>query len=170
MSYIKSSLMPGEEIVHMGRVHPLVYGWPIIWTLLVFYLPTLREVPENAAPEVTQGTAGLFGIGMAVLIFLMVTSWLRALALHLGTEYGVTNKRVVLKRGLIMRKTAEMMVSKVEGLGVEQTIPGRIFGYGTIVIGGTGGGASGFPFCANPVEFRRQVAIQADKQQAKATA
>ena len=46
------------------------------------------------------------------------------------TEFGLTNKRVVFKKGIISRNTEEMNLKSVETVEIRQGIFGRIFGYG----------------------------------------
>ena len=71
-------------------------------------------------------------------------------------EFAITNKRVIIKTGLISRRTLEMNLSKIESVKVDQGIFGRILGYGTIVICGTGGTREGFPKIKKPLEFRKK--------------
>ena len=71
------------------------------------------------------------------------------------SEYAITNKRVIIKLGLISRKTLEMNLSKIESVNVDQSIFGRILGYGAITIIGTGGTRETFSDLANPIQFRR---------------
>jgi uncharacterized membrane protein YdbT with pleckstrin-like domain len=53
-------------------------------------------------------------------------------------EQGVTNKRVILKKGIISRKTEEMKLKSIETFEINQGILGRIFGFATIKITGRG--------------------------------
>ena len=76
------------------------------------------------------------------------------------SEYAVTNKRVIVKLGLVQRDSSETLLSKVEAIAVDQTIPGRMLGFGTITITGTGGTKESFPRISSPMEFRRQVQAQ----------
>lgn len=70
-------------------------------------------------------------------------------------EFVITNKRVVIKQGLFSRKTFEMNLSKIESVNVDQSIFGRIFGFGSITIIGTGGTRETFNDIRKPIEFRR---------------
>ena len=70
-------------------------------------------------------------------------------------EFVITNKRVVIKQGLISRKTFEMNLSKIESVNVDQSLFGRLFGYGSITIIGTGGTRETFNNISKPIEFRR---------------
>ncbi|MDD2986491.1 PH domain-containing protein [Flavobacterium sp.] len=71
-------------------------------------------------------------------------------------EFAITNKRVIIKTGLISRKTFEMNHSKIESVNVDQSIMGRILGYGTIGIVGSGGTREVFPNIKNPLAFRKK--------------
>ena len=53
-------------------------------------------------------------------------------------DYAITNKRVIAKSGLIKRDVMEIRLGKVESVDVKQSILGRIFGYGDVVLTGTG--------------------------------
>jgi uncharacterized membrane protein YdbT with pleckstrin-like domain len=67
---------------------------------------------------------------------------------------------VIFKVGLINRRTLELVLAKLETIGVEQGIPGRIFNYGTIIVTGTGGTKEPFRDIADPLEFRKHVQSQ----------
>ncbi len=71
-------------------------------------------------------------------------------------EFVITNKRIICKTGLFSRRTLEMNLNKIESVNVDQGIMGRILGYGTITIIGTGGTRESFPDIARPVEFRKR--------------
>lgn len=71
-------------------------------------------------------------------------------------EFAITNRRVIVKTGLISRKTFEMNLSKIESVNIDQTILGRILGYGTIIIVGSGGTREIFPKIKKPLEFRKK--------------
>jgi len=70
---------------------------------------------------------------------------------------------VVIKTGLASRKTIEMLLNKVESIEVSETTAGRVLGYGTIVVIGTGGTPEPFHKVAHPLEFRSQVQQQIEK-------
>jgi uncharacterized membrane protein YdbT with pleckstrin-like domain len=71
-------------------------------------------------------------------------------------EFAITNKRVIIKTGLVSRKTVELNLSKIESVNVDQTIMGRIFGFGTITIIGIGGTREPFVNIRKPLEFRKK--------------
>lgn len=72
------------------------------------------------------------------------------------SEFAITNKRVIIKVGLISRRTLEMNLNKIESVNVNQGILGRLLGYGTIVVIGTGGTRERFANIADPLTFRKK--------------
>ena len=69
---------------------------------------------------------------------------------------------MVVKVGLLRKQTIELFMSKLESVRVEQGLLGRMFGYGSIVVLGTGGTAEPFKNVRSPLEFRRQVQQQSE--------
>jgi uncharacterized membrane protein YdbT with pleckstrin-like domain len=75
-----------------------------------------------------------------------------------------SNKRVIAKTGFIRRRSLELLLTKIESLGVSQPIVGRIFNYGTITVTGTGGTKEPFKNIMNPMELRQVVNRQTSGQ------
>jgi uncharacterized membrane protein YdbT with pleckstrin-like domain len=71
-------------------------------------------------------------------------------------EFVITDKRVIVKTGIISRRTLEMNLNKIESVNVDQSIMGRLLGYGTITIIGTGGTHESFPDIGHAVVFRKR--------------
>jgi uncharacterized membrane protein YdbT with pleckstrin-like domain len=90
---------------------------------------------------------------IAVGILMAIPPWLE----RLTSEFGVTSKRVIIKVGLIQRRTLELLIRQVEAISVDQSLTGRIFNFGTITLTGTGGVRETFHNIANPLEFRRSI-------------
>jgi uncharacterized membrane protein YdbT with pleckstrin-like domain len=139
MSYAKSVLQPGEKIIATGRLH-----WTIYW-LAIFFLVT-GAVLVWAEHRYWPDREGLFAfsrdapikVTAAAFGILVVVSFLYAWFIRWITEFAVTDKRVIYKRGFIWRRTEEMNMDKVETVDVDQSILGRILDYGTIHVKGTG--------------------------------
>lgn len=77
-----------------------------------------------------------------------------------ATEVAVSNKRVLIKRSLLSRRSIEVLLPKVESVGVDESLFGRTLGYGTVIVRGTGGTFETFQKIAHPNELRRQVQQQ----------
>tara|TARA_B110000238_G_C15807225_1_gene302758 strand:- start:63 stop:347 length:285 start_codon:yes stop_codon:yes gene_type:complete len=76
---------------------------------------------------------------------------------YMFTEYGLTNKRVITKTGVISRSTEEMKLSKVETVEVKQSILGRIVGYGNVIVSGTGSSNVIISRVANPLGVKKAI-------------
>ncbi len=139
MSYVSKSLLPGERVTHETRLHKMMFALPVIAAIAGIALAYV-SIPAGGA---------LFG---AAIVWVL-GAWIR----YVSSEFAVTDKRVIIKVGLLHRRTVEMLLIKVEAISVDQTIAGRIFGYGTIVVVGTGGTREAFENIADPLEFRRAV-------------
>ncbi|MGN0029675.1 MAG: PH domain-containing protein [Marinilabiliaceae bacterium] len=85
----------------------------------------------------------------------ILSLFIRPLIMTRTDEFVITNKRVIMKTGLVSRKVFEMTLPHIESVNVDQSILGRIFNFGTVVIVGSGGTRERFDGIANPVGFRR---------------
>ena len=71
------------------------------------------------------------------------------------SEFAVTNKRVIMKVGWVARRVLELNLHKIESVNVDQPLLGRLLGYGTITVIGTGGTRETFDRIAHPLVFRK---------------
>jgi uncharacterized membrane protein YdbT with pleckstrin-like domain len=148
MGYIDSNLMPGERLVYRARLH-----W-IILSRSAFFGAFGLAFLIWAVTDKSMGYLAILGVPLVLLALLQLGYVLLAFQ---NWEYGVTNKRVIIKTGILRHKSLELILSKVEGIVVNQPLLGRALGYGTIVVTGTGGTRERFPMIDNPTEFRRRV-------------
>jgi uncharacterized membrane protein YdbT with pleckstrin-like domain len=86
----------------------------------------------------------------------ILTLFIAPLIAFYTSEFAITNKRLMIKTGLISRHTFEMNLSKIESINVNQSILGRILGYGTIMIMGTGSTREPFAAIRDPLTFRKK--------------
>ncbi len=143
MTYVESNLMPGEKVVYRAHLHGIVYASAVVVAVvgLLFWI----------------GVS--WGAGLAFL-FVAAVGWLGAYIKVRNSEFVVTDQRVLIKVGWLQRRSLETFLSKVEGIGVEQGLDGRMWGYGTIIVTGTGGTHERFTRIADPLEFRKQIQEQ----------
>jgi uncharacterized membrane protein YdbT with pleckstrin-like domain len=140
MSYVDNSLIPDEQVVFRARLNRIIFFPPLVLLAISIWL-FAYSVPLGA--EVVLAVTILWGLVKYVD--------------YASSEFAVTNKRVIIKVGVLRRRTLEMLNTKVEAVAVNQGILGRIFGYGDIVVTGTGGTNEPFNGIASPLEFRRAV-------------
>ena len=128
MSYIEDSLASGEVIHKVFQLHWFAKVPMYCWLVL-----------------------GLVTFGLTWLLALYEYFRLRSI------EQGVTNKRVILKTGIISRHTEEMKLSSIETVEIEQSIWGRMFGYGTVKLTGRGISDVKFRNIDDPMYVKREI-------------
>jgi hypothetical protein len=157
MGYIEKTLVPGEHVVYRTRLHWIVMFGHLVLGLvflvlggyLLFYAYQHQQMPpSNLHMWEGAGAVALF-IGLLVMVMGSVR--------RNATEMAVTGRRVVIKTGLASRRTIEMLLNKVETIEVTEPGFGRMLGYGSILIIGTGGTSEPFHRIAHPLEFRSHV-------------
>lgn len=70
-------------------------------------------------------------------------------------EYIVSSKRVIIKRGILVHNSQEISLNRIESIQVEQSLLGRILGFGNITILGTGGTRESISSIKAPQQFRQ---------------
>lgn len=157
MGYADNNLIAGEAVTYRGRLHWILFVKPVLIGLVIFTAVFLLLHVAGLSEKISNEAAALAWLaGLVVSVvpfFLAFLKWKAA-------EFSVTNKRVILKVGVVQSRTEEMFLNKIESVGVDQNITGRILGYGDIVIRGTGGSLEPFERVSSPLEFRRQVQEQ----------
>lgn len=131
MTYINDNLAADETLLAEGKISK--------WSLFHIYC-----------------AAVIFGVSIICLpisVMLLLYAWLKIRS----TEMGITSKRVIRKSGVIMRDTSEIRLSKVESVSVKQGFLGRIFGYGDVIISGSGGNDAVMKGVKDPLVFRGKV-------------
>lgn len=131
MTYITQTLAKDETLLAEGKISK--------WSLFHFYCAAV--------------IFGLSIICLPISAALLLYAYLKIRS----TEMGITSKRVIRKTGVIMRDTSEIRLSKVESVSVKQGFLGRIFGYGDVIISGSGGNDAVMKGVKDPLVFRRAV-------------
>lgn len=140
MTYAESNLTNKENILCLFKMHKIIFTNAVIF-LLLWLLMLSSKKPES---------------GNIFLYFFLLSAFFTFVR-YKTTEYCITNKRVILKTGFIFRKVKEINFSKIEGVSFKQSVFGRIFNYGKVVITGTGGKKTIFKKIVNPVEFKNHI-------------
>ena len=149
--YIDNILQPGEKVLYSTNAHWIFYLPAIAaWILaLVFVVLSRATITEG----IVLTCLSLAAIAAIAGLYWAVKAWFH----RWTTETDVTNLRVVHKTGFIKRRTFEMSLDKVESVDVNQSILGRIMGYGDVTVRGVGEGAETIRTIASPLEFRNHI-------------
>ncbi|MGD0636006.1 MAG: PH domain-containing protein [Beijerinckiaceae bacterium] len=146
MNYVNALLAPDETVRFETRRHWLVYRHAIV--MLALFVASLA-LPQDLHGE--KFIIAIFLVPLAGIAALF--GWIRRAA----TVIAVTNHRLICKKGLIARHTVEMNLDKVESVDVDQTVLGRIFGFGTVTIRGVGTTIDPIRGIADPIGLRQAV-------------
>ena len=163
MSYVEQNLISGEQVLYKTGLHWIVLVGPAI-VACFFGLPGLFMPIGAIATLRDKNTQGMGVVGFVLLILAGLCILVGYLT-RIGTEMAVTNKRILIKTGLLSRRTFELLLSKVESIGVQEGLLGRMLGYGSVVVRGTGGTPEPFSKISHPLEFRRQVQQQIEQRE-----
>ncbi len=162
MSYVEKHLIPGESVQYQTKLHWIVMLGHATLAVLLDLLAIGIVVGWATLGTRTKGSS----IPTAVYLFALACFVIGVSLFFIGilkrnaTEMAVTNKRVIVKTGLADRRTIEILLSRIESVAVEEPAWGRLLGYGTVIVRGTGGTPEVFAKIYHPLEFREQVQRQ----------
>jgi len=145
VSYIDDNLLPGEQVLFRTHLHWKLFLTPVLLSLLSLAI---------IAVAINQGLDPSLSL---VVLVVPLGAWLAAYLKWRCSEFAVTDKRVLIKTGIVGRHTLETLLTKVENIGVEQTLWARLFNYGTIYVTGTGSTKETFAGIHAPLEFRKAI-------------
>ena len=150
MSYIRHILQPGEDVRFAATIHWITYVKGFLVLILAAAMLVVGE-RANSGRQIWLIAAAFIAVIAGILI---VRAWFHRWI----TEIAVTNRRVIYKTGFISRKTIEMQMDKVETVEVNQSVFGRVFGYGDVEVIGTGDTKfDTMRTIAHPIDLRNQI-------------
>jgi uncharacterized membrane protein YdbT with pleckstrin-like domain len=150
MSYVDRHLLTGETVTFRTRLHWKLYCLPGL--VVVILLAPLTVLALNSTTKLLALLPAVAALVILAVPFLKRRS----------SEFAVTTKRVIIKLGVLNTRSVELLLPKIEGITVSQSLGGRLFGYGQIVVIGTGGTQEPFPGIQAPLDFRQAVQAATD--------
>jgi len=159
MGYIEKNLGPGESLVYRTGCHWVVTFWPVVGGAVLgfvgfaFFAGGWMATRNGGRYEGAMVWGALALVGAIALIG-------GGMIRRFTTEVAVSNTRVLIKTGLLSRRSVEVLLPKVESIGVDESFLGRALGYGSVIVRGTGGTFETFDKIAHPNELRRQIQQQ----------
>lgn len=149
--YVEEILQPGEKLLYSTTVHWIIYV-PGALSLVVAIAALV------VYPGVDNGFAKIALLAVAVFAALYgFIGVFRAWFKRWTTEFDVTDKRVIHKTGFIERRTVEMNMDKIESVDVNQTLLGRVFDYGEVIVRGVGESWEPIFDIGSPLQFRNHI-------------
>ena len=134
-SYVHSTLQINEKVLMEPKLHWAIYldTYLQLFVLYVVCSEVMRPFVVN-----TFHFGDFFRTSQMYLGFAIFLRIVYLIIRYYSVEMAVTNYRVVYKIGLVNISTEELANEKIEAVSVQQTIMGRLLGYGDIIFSGTG--------------------------------
>lgn len=123
MSYVDKQLLSGEKILFKTSKHWIVFLPTIVWLALSIFAYQLHIFHHAEV------------IPFSITLVMFVVNGID----YFFSEYAITNQRVLMKEGFVWRKSIETVLSSISRSELNQTILGRVLGFGQINIFGFGG-------------------------------
>jgi hypothetical protein len=134
--YLDMMLMPDEHVIYVARLHSSIYR-DGLFTLLIGAL--LGSFGDRAALSLSgEEVADIVHLPLMFIALMIVA--IGALELfftflrQISTELVVTNHRIIVKYGFYGAQIYEALLGKVTSVDIEQTMLGRLEGYGTVIV------------------------------------
>jgi uncharacterized membrane protein YdbT with pleckstrin-like domain len=154
-SFAQPQRMTSQEApVYQAHVHWIIYLRAILIALIGVLL-TAVLLYDDIAPYAGIGVLVVAGI-MGGIAYVQSKS----------TEFIITTRRLIAKRGIASRRTIETLLEKVEAVTVEQGPLGRILNFGQVNVIGTGGTNETFSRVSDPMQLRQVIHEQIDRSRA----
>lgn len=153
-SYVEKTLAMDESIVHRANFNWTYSFFPVLWFAIGMSPVVMLGLVQFGADVSFEALKyGWWSAAAAVF----AGSWilLGHLVVLFTTEIIVTTYRFVFKKGLISRNTQEVSLNKIEEITLRQSVWGRLFGYGSLIMRGTGVGLIELPNLDNPIGVRK---------------
>lgn len=152
--YVEKTLASDEKIVYEANFNWTfnveAWMWVVVGALtMLFYVWMQFSVGIPFRDLIVGWWLAGASLGFAMLLLIVHYIYLYT------TEIIVTTFRLVFKTGWISRNTQEVSLNKIEEVTLDQSIWGRLFGFGKLVIRGTGVGVIDLPNLDNPIEVRK---------------
>lgn len=133
---IQAALLPGENVLHVATISHGIYwkGWALLLIALI-------------ALQYSYVLAGYFAvIAAGMLLTARMTKRYLLLA--------ATDHRVIVNAGVLNQERLDLRHTKIESIELLRTLPGMIFGYGSVILSGTGRMRVVVPFVKDAASFR----------------
>jgi membrane protein YdbS with pleckstrin-like domain len=147
MGYIEQSIGPTETLLYKARFHWLYYA--AAWAALILLAIAMGCILFYARSVTAILLLSICVLGLLLLLRCMLPIW--------TTEIGVTNHRLIVKRGWLGRSTDELQLNAIEKVNFNQGFLGRLFGFGNVDVHGTGMDDLHIPAVADPMELLKAI-------------
>ena len=147
MGYIQKNLMQGEKVMYEAKFHGIVYFWPCLLAILAIGLFFI--------------SSWSFLLRLILVLVVWLSTFIWGVYINGGKQYVLTTRRLIFKKGIIKRTSLELLLRKCEGIRIEQSIMGRLLGYGSVYVT-TGEATNRYDYIKHPLAFSTSINQQID--------
>ena len=150
--FVKDSLLHDEKILCAAKWHWINYILPVLFIVagIFFIIGSFADIDD--------------------LWYLIILGILSGIIGYVGIlemkkyEFVLTNKRIFIKQGIILRWSYELRLEKLESIQVYQGIIGRLLNFGIVLVHGVGASRGIAGMLVAPLEFRQHIFAEISKQ------
>jgi uncharacterized membrane protein YdbT with pleckstrin-like domain len=151
MSAITENLMPNEQILVDTQLHWIIFLWPALISCLLSYFMFKQHI-----------YFALNYAAIAIIAYLLTNVFIQ----YISTQFILTSARVIKKTGFFSSQTWDIGLSRIEGVRLQQSLLGKMMGFGDLVVSGIGGDQISLAILDQARVFQQQVfqAMEQHKQ------
>lgn len=154
-SYVEKTLGDGERILHTASVTLWRFWRGFFYGSALWMGAAVMLVQGHYAGRYLELAGVVFTVGGLFLLWPFL--------LRRSTELVVTDRRVVVKSGVLSTTALEMRFDKIESIRVTQSFLGRLLGFGSVDIVGTGATFDPLEYIADPLVFKNHVSAALER-------
>jgi len=158
----KKNMQAGEELLYVPELHWMYAIWhvllsfPFLLALFILWRSLAVQAIGMAGPFAFASALVARNVLLSAVIAVLAVLVFRTIS-YMNTEYGVTNKRLIMKKGLFFLTVTEIPTDRIESIYCYRGLLGNIFRYGTVSISGIGGKMPEFKMVHRPFALRRKI-------------
>jgi len=149
------ALKDGEKVIRQERIHWAVYPLTLLTCAAIFaclwVVITVATLPFRMFGQ--QPPGALLALPALMTAPIAILGLLAAWAARSKSAVTLTNRRLVINKGIIVKVSQELLLKQIEAVTVRHPLLGQVFNYGTILLHGTGGAAFSLHFIEHPTRF-----------------
>ena len=170
----KRNLQENEELLYVPGLHwfytikYMILSLPLFVILLILWSYAEDYAASGWFPgvETVEDFQYVLKYAFLAAVLFVLLVFICRIFMYICVEYGVTNKRLLIKKGVIRIVAAEIPIDRIESICCTQGLLGMIFNYGTLRISGIGGSMPAFFMVGRPYALRRKIVRIIEKNKA----
>lgn len=134
--------MIDNTTIYEARLHWILFIWPAALFFLMLYV---SETVVSLKP-------------FAMILEIVAVLWGAATwMIYHFSSFVIKKKHVILRTGILVQRTIDIPLNKIESIDIRQSVLGSLLQYGSLIVTGTGGTRQFINYLAKPLTCRRYI-------------